>query len=100
MSEMIRFKNKEEFDTHFKAMAEEGEYEFNDNLSIEGNHNITLGWLRNIADKVGYENITVSSDLEYTDTVCIDVSKNPQAYFEYWGSEISYCNGEIRIWWD
>ena len=43
MSEMIRFKNKEEFDAHFKAMAEEGEDEFNDNLCIEGNHNITLG---------------------------------------------------------
>lgn len=100
MSEMIRFKNKEEFDAHFKAMADESGDEFNDNLCIEGNHDVTLGWLRNIAEKVGYENITVSSDLEYTDTVCIDVSKNPQAYFEYWGSEISYCNGEISIWWD
>lgn len=100
MSDMIRFKNKEEFDAHFKAMADESGDKFNDDLCIEGNHNITLGWLRKIAEQIGYENISVSDDLEYTDRVVFDVSHAPKAYFEYWGSEIHYCNGEISIWWD
>lgn len=35
MSEMIRFKNKEEFDAHFKAMADESGDEFNDPLTLD-----------------------------------------------------------------
>ena len=100
MSNIIWFKNKEEFDAHFKAMADNKGDEFNDNLCIEGNHDISLGWLRKIAEQIGYENVGVSEDTDYTDSVEFDVSKNPIAYFEFYGDEISYSNGKISIWWD
>ena len=100
MIDMIKFNNKEEFDLHYKAMADEYGDDFNDDLCIEGNHDITLGWLRKIAEKVGYTNVSVSDRTDCTDYVEIDVSGNPQCFFEFYGSDTSYCNGKIRIWWD
>ena len=100
MSNVVWFNNKEEFDAHFKFMADNNGNEFNDDLCIEGNNNIRLGWLRKIAEQIGYENVGVSEDIDYTDTVEFDVSKNPIAYFEFYGDSISYNTGKIRIWWD
>lgn len=97
---MIRFKNKEEFDAHFTEMAEYDDKDLSDTLCIEGNSGTTLSWLRNIAEQIGYENISVSDDVEYTDTVELDVSGNPKANFNISGDEVSYSNGVITIWWD
>ncbi|MCM1497318.1 MAG: hypothetical protein NC124_02515 [Clostridium sp.] len=99
MTEMIRFKNKEEFDEHFKKMAEYSGDEFNDELCIEGNSDKTLGWLRSVAEQIGYENVSVSDDNEYTDTFEFDI-KGIAGNFCIDGSDVCYGNGVIRIWCD
>lgn len=100
MVEMIRFKNKEEFDTHFKAMADESGYEFNDNLCIEGNSGRTVGWLRKIAEQIGYNNVSVEDDLSYSAYYEFDVSKAPKVQFDVTSNDTDYYNGVIRLWFD
>mgnify|MGYP007000682121 CR=1 FL=1 len=100
MTDMISFNNKEEFFEHFQKMADESEEELTDDFCIEGNSGTTFGWLKNIAEKIGYDKISVSADTDYTAYVDIDVSNAPSCSFDCNSDDTRYCNGIISLWWD
>lgn len=100
MTYMVKFNGKEDFYNYFKEMAERNGDELNDNFCIEGNSDTRFGWLRNIAEQVGYQNVSVDDNTYYVSTVDINVSKAPQCSFSCNSDNSRYTNGVISLWWD
>lgn len=100
MTYMVKFNGKEDFYRYFKEMAERNGEELNDKFCIEGNSGTLFGWLRNIAEQVGYENVSVDYNTYYVSTVNIYVSKAPKCSFSCNSDDTRYANGVISLWWD